>query len=407
MEKQPTIKENKGMKKLALLSVSLLVVSGGAIAGNIPEIKTAYPEIPLLFVELLTTIPSLSVLLTVLLSSKIAQTIGYKTAVLLGLWLILISGTAPLFVESFWLIFLSRIGFGIGVGLFNPLLFQFASSFYQEKELSAVIGLQSAFEGIGGMLITFSVGRLLLWDWKLSFLVYGIVLPIIFLFQWFVPDINKSVKQVKQNSTETTKEYPESVKAVPIVTYVFLLVALVTIYMSITVKITGFIQEGGYGDATAGSNLLALVGLGAMLAGFLFGRIYQLMNRYILPFALFGFACALLLLSFSSTIRQTSVAVTLGGFSFRMIVPYLFNEVNQDCSGNAARNNSLLLVGFNLGAAFATVGVTVIESFSFVSGTDGIFFSEAIVLLLLMVISLIVLLKQRQQKRVEQNTEKV
>lgn len=395
-----TVSRKNKMTKLALLSVSLLVVSGGAIAANIPAIKIAYPEIPLVFIELLTTIPSLSILATVLVSPRIGQKIGYKRTVLFGLWLVLLSGMLPLVVNSFWVIFLSRISFGIGIGLFNPLLFLFASSLYQEHELSIMIGLQSAFEGIGGMLITFSVGRLLLVDWKLSFLVYGIVLPILFLFQWFVPDVQE-VSQADRAEAETNSLSVAGQKTVPIVLYVLLLMVLVTIYMSITVKITGFIQEGGYGDATAGSNLLALVGLGAMLAGFLFGRIHRWMKHYILPVAFLGFAFSLLLIGFSSTLLTTSIAVTLSGFSFRLVVPYLFNAINQDRTGRATRNTSLLLVGFNLGAAFAPLGVSLIEKVSFIPGTAGIFLFEAVVLLLLAGVSLLVLWRKRWVKVVE------
>ncbi|WP_321387617.1 MFS transporter [uncultured Enterococcus sp.] len=396
-----TVSRKNKMTKLALLSVSLLVVSGGAIAANIPAIKIAYPEIPLVFIELLTTIPSLSILATVLVSPRIGQKIGYKRTVLFGLWLVLLSGILPLVVNSFWVIFLSRISFGIGIGLFNPLLFLFASSLYQEHELSIMIGLQSAFEGIGGMLITFSVGRLLLVDWKLSFLVYGIVLPILFLFQWFVPDVQKEVTQADSTEAETNNLSVAGQKTVPIVMYVLLLMVLVTIYMSITVKITGFIQEGGYGDATAGSNLLALVGLGAMLAGFLFGRIHRWMKHYILPAAFLGFACSLLLIGFSSTLLTTSIAVTLSGFSFRLVVPYLFNAINQDRTGRATRNTSLLLVGFNLGAAFAPLGVSLIEKVSFIPGTAGIFLFEAVVLLLLAGVSLLVFWRQQRAQVVE------
>ncbi|MBP1048387.1 MFS transporter [Enterococcus sp. BWM-S5] len=392
------VKEKNSLMKLSLLGVSLLVVSGGAIAGNIPAIKSAYPEIPLLFIELLTTIPSLFILATVLVSPKIAEKIGYKWTVSLGLGTVFLSGVAPLLVDSFWLIFISRICFGIGIGLFNPLLFSFTAALYQGSDLSTMIGLQSAFEGIGGMLITFSVGRLLLIDWKLSFLVYSIALPILFLFQRFVPDIGTTGQVGSSVTAMELAEQSAVKKKVPILLYVFLLIILVTIYMSITVKITGFIQEGGYGDATAGSNLLALVGLGAMLAGFLFGKIQRLVKEFILPLSFFGFACSLFLVSFSSTLLVTSVAVTMSGFSFRLFVPYLFNEVNQDRTGKSGRNTSLLLAGFNLGAAFAPLGVSMIEKISPLSGTAGIFFSEATVLIILASISLLILWRSRNRE---------
>lgn len=168
--------------KVALLSVSLLVVSAGAIAGNIPAIGLAYPQINKTLIELLTTLPSLFIILTVLISPKIAKKIGYKKTVQLGIVFVLIAGMLPVVTTSFVLLFMSRVLFGVGVGLFNPLLYSFAAAMYRGKELASVIGLQSAFEGIGGMLVTFLVGQLLLVNWRISFTAYLIACPILFFF---------------------------------------------------------------------------------------------------------------------------------------------------------------------------------------------------------------------------------
>lgn len=157
--------------KLSLLSVSLLVVSGGAIAANIPAIMTTYPDINPTLIELITTIPSLFIILIV----QFSHVFGYKLSVQLGVGIVLGAGIMPVFVQSFWFIFFSRILFGIGIGLFNPLLFSLAGKLYQGKELSSVIGFQSAFEGIGGIVITFAVGQLLVMNWHSLFLAYLLV----------------------------------------------------------------------------------------------------------------------------------------------------------------------------------------------------------------------------------------
>ena len=95
------------LKKFALLSASLVVVSGGAIAVNVPAIARDFPEIPLPLVESLTTMPSLFLIVSVLLSHAIARKIGYKRTVLLGMATVLVSGLVPVFVHHFWIIFLS------------------------------------------------------------------------------------------------------------------------------------------------------------------------------------------------------------------------------------------------------------------------------------------------------------
>jgi len=364
--------------KVALLSVSLLVVSAGAIAGNIPAIGLAYPQINKTLIELLTTLPSLFIILTVLISPKIAKKIGYKKTVQLGIVFVLIAGMLPVVTTSFVLLFMSRVLFGVGVGLFNPLLYSFAAAMYRGKELASVIGLQSAFEGIGGMLVTFLVGQLLLVNLRISFTAYLIACPILFFFSFLVPEA--SIAQASSKSRTAAGRIPLRFAG-----YLLLLLITVTIYMSVTVKVTALLMEKGIGQATAGSNLLALVGLGAMLAGMFFGRIFLLFKEKTIQAALFVLAFAMFLLAFSQTIWLAAISAVLCGFGFRTFIPYLLNEVNQQ-SEDSERNTSLLLIVFNLGAAFAPISIAFFQKICpFLHGA-GLFIGEGVLLLILVIL---------------------
>lgn len=362
--------------KLSLLSVSLLVVSGGAIAANIPAIMMAYPTIDPTLIELITTIPSLFIILTVPFSYKVTKKFGYKHSVQIGIGIVLIAGIMPAFMPSFWLLFFSRIVFGIGIGLFNPLLFSLAGKLYQGKELSSVIGFQSAFEGIGGMIITFTVGQLLVTNWRSSFLAYLFALPIFLLFTWFVPDVSIE-KQENRNEPENQKVNSSTYG------YIALLILVVTIYMSVTVKITSLLLEKGFGNATDGSNLMALVGLGAMTAGMLFGTIVTITKQWTLPISFLILGISMFMIAFSQNLVSISFAVLICGFSFRTFIPYLFNEVNQDTKGNSEKSTSLLLIGFNIGAAFAPISISILGNILSLNENTDIFIAEGSIMILL------------------------
>ncbi|MGY3778751.1 MFS transporter [Isobaculum melis] len=376
--------------KLSLLSVSLLVVSGGAIAGNIPAIMIAYPTIHPTLVELITTIPSLFIISTVPFSHRFARKFGYKLAVQIGIGIVLGAGIIPVFAQSFWLLFFSRILFGIGIGLFNPLLFSLAGKLYQGKELSSVIGFQSAFEGIGGMVITFTVGQLLIMNWRSSFLAYLLALQIFLLFTWFVPDVSLE-KESKQNKQEKQTINPSTYG------YIALLILVVTIYMSVTVKITSLLLEKGFGNATDGSNFLALVGLGAMTAGALFGSIVTLTKKRTLPISFFVLGISMFMIAFAQNLVSVSFAAILCGFSFRTFIPYLFNEVNQDTKGNSEKSTSLLLIGFNIGAAFAPISISILGNILPSKENTDIFIAEGIIMLLLAFGTTISIIKKKQK----------
>lgn len=374
------------MKKIVILAVSLVVVSGGAIGANIPAMAKTFPEVSLSLVEMLTTIPALFIIPAVLLSTQFAKHLGYKKTILLGLGIVFVSGIVPAITTNFTLIFISRACFGFGVGLFNSLLVSLISYFYRGNERAATIGFQSAFEGIGGMTLTFTVGQLLKVSWQTSFWVYLFVLPIFLLFLVFVPDVSES--DMKQTGTGDSsdgdilkKQGQEAFKRkVAFAGSILLLVVVVCIYMSITVKGTLLMTTLGYGDATDGSNIMALIGVGAMAAGFSFGQVFQLTKHWTMPVAFLVMSGAMLLIGLSNSVLLTGIGAMICGFSFRTFIPYLFNQINNGPAHQAAFRTSLLLVGFNIGSAFSPYGIALIDSLSLFGTIRGTFFSEALIL---------------------------
>lgn len=376
--------KNSFIHKLALLSPALLIVSGGSIAANIPMIAETFPHIPMSIVELLTTIPSLFTIIAVMLSNKIAKQWGMKRTILLGIGIVFISGITPLFINNFWLIFISRIFFGIGIGLFNSLLIGMINYLYHGPEKTKLIGFETGCEGIGGMSITFLVGQLLLIHWKASFLVYIIAIPIFLLFAYFVPEVDHHAKISIAKASGESPQVDEHVhfSTATIVSYIALLIVVVIIYMSITVKITTLITTSGYGSATDGSNALALVGVGAMIAGFAFSKVFNVLKDLTQPLTLALLAIAMTIISLSSTLWITYLAAILCGFSFRTLYPYLFNKVNQASTLKAGVFTSLLLVGYNLGATFSPLVLAMIENIFAVS-ISQLFTLEAACLIIL------------------------
>jgi hypothetical protein len=90
---------------------------------------------------------------------------------------------------------------------------------------------------------------------------------------------------------------------------------------------------------------------------------------------------ALVTIGLSDTVWVTGLAAAFCGFSFRTFIPYLFNKVNSSASGNANAATSLLLVGFNIGAAFSPYGIVLVERLFRLTSERGIFFLEGALLL--------------------------
>lgn len=359
------------IRKISLLLVSLLVISSGVLLPSLPEITSQYQSINPTFVEVLATLPALLTMMTVGFSPRIARQFGYKRTVQLGLIVTFLSGILPIFTTSFTLLFVSRVTFGIGVGLFNPLLFSFSSRLYKGKELSDMIGFQSAFEGMGGILTSFLVAQLILFGWRHTLWTYLLILPIFTLFTLFVPDIKPLEEEKKAEKVKIDKSF---------VAYIFLLIVLITVYMSVSIKLTAFLLEQGVGNAKDTSNALALMGVGAMSAGLLFGRNMQLFKEWLLPIAFSGLSLSLFLLANSQQVWMVLVLNFFIGLCFRTFMPFLLNKANQSSDGGGEKRTALLLAGFNVGSALAPVSIRIMQNLLSLRYVKDIYLTESLLL---------------------------
>ncbi len=380
---------NKKILKIALLSVSMLVAVAPAINANIPAMKEAFPQIPLSMVEMITTIPSLFLMISVLTSGFIAKKIGYKQTIMLGLGIVAISGIIPVFIGNFYLVLFSRAALGFGIGLFNSLLIGLISSFFDGNERTTLIGYHEALGGLGGMLITYIAGQLMHVNWQAPFISYAIAIPVFFIFWKVIPKVktedilHKNTKQVVVNDG---KEGNFSIVFV----FMILIVIGATLNMTMGIKVSSLIVEQGYGSASDASTVIMLLSLGAMISGFLFGKMYNIFKNYIMSVGFTITAFAMFIIGISNASWMTVLGGFLVGFGFRVMMPCLTNIVNSSHLKNPTLATSLLLVAYNLGSAFAPYGSIFIQKFSWTSDLRGVFYVDGIGFICLAVIVFIV-----------------
>lgn len=380
---------NKKILKIALLSVSMLVAVAPAINANIPAMKEAFPQIPLSMVEMITTIPSLFLMISVLTSGFIAKKIGYKQTIMLGLGIVAISGIIPVFIGNFYLVLFSRAALGFGIGLFNSLLIGLISYFFDGNERTTLIGYHEALGGLGGMLITYIAGQLMHVNWQAPFISYAIAIPVFFIFWKVIPKVktedilHKNTKQVVVNDG---KEGNFSIVFV----FMILIVIGATLNMTMGIKVSSLIVEQGYGSASDASTVIMLLSLGAMISGFLFGKMYNIFKNYIMSVGFTITAFAMFIIGISNASWMTVLGGFLVGFGFRVMMPCLTNIVNSSHLKNPTLATSLLLVAYNLGSAFAPYGSIFIQKFSWTSDLRGVFYVDGIGFICLAVIVFIV-----------------
>lgn len=358
--------------KYSLLSASLLVGSAPAINANIPAMARAFDTIPLAMIEMLTTVPSLFLMISVLISSFIAKKIGYKQTASLGLLIVAVSGILPVFVSNFYLILISRAMLGFGIGLFNSLTVALVNSFYQGKDRAKMYGLQSAFEGAGGIFITFIAGQLLKIGWQAPFLAYAIAIPVCIVFIKFIPKV-ATANDISVDTNVIVKENGFKKDNIMLISFIALLFVAASLYMTMGIKVSTLITTAGYGNASDASLVIILLSLGAITAGTLFSKIIKIFKQLTPIIGLLILALAMFLIGISNSMIITFAGGFLTGFGFKIFMPYLIDRINNSQIKNTPLATSLLLVGFNLGAFISPYSSLFVQNIALSDSLNSLF----------------------------------
>lgn len=389
--------------QFALLSASLLVGSAAAINANIPAMAQHFKDVPLSMVEMLTTIPSLFLMISVFISTFIAKRLGYKQTIMLGLAIVMISGLIPLWIDNFIMILMSRGALGFGIGLFNSLLVSMINYFYEPQMRSSMYGLQSAFEGAGGIFITFLAGQLLKINWQAPFIAYGIAIPVFFIYLKYVPKVE--TKDMEENTElQTQQANQKNASFLPVLSYVILIFIAAMLYMIMGIKIASLMNEVGYGTASDASFVIIVLSLGGISAGLFFGKILKILKQYTTTIGLLLLSLAMLILGMSQHLIMTFIGGFLIGFGFKIFMPSLIDKINNSNIPHKNLATSLLLVGFNLGVFISPYESVLIQNLIGTENLPILFITNALFFMILSSLTfLITTIKSKKMIQMTQN----
>lgn len=342
------------MMKFSLLSISLLLTSANAISGVMPALIERFGDQDRSTVELLSTVPSFSMIIMIILSGFIARAIGDKATVTIGLVIAAVCGVIPFVAtDSFPLIMASRIGLGVGFGLINSLAVSMIASFFSGDEKATLMGFRSAFESLGQSVMTLIAGFLVTFGWNMSFLVYLVAVPILVLFVLFVPKAphTQALDAGDAAPTPTAGKPTKQRINAPIVLIAVFLVVAVTMYIGLTVRLSSVVTESGFGTMQQASTLLSVMTIGGMLMGFVFGVINKTLRAQTLTVGLVALAIGAIVIYAAPNFVVVCIGALIAGVSYPTMISYTFNQISEVCpKGSDTLCTSVVLVGCNLGA---------------------------------------------------------
>lgn len=376
------------LQKVAVLGISLMLTSSQAINGVLPQIRDAL-NISQSQAELLGTAPSISVILFILLSSYIADKLGMKKTIIVGLLLAGIGGIIPILFSNFSMILVSRIILGAGLGLYNSLAVSYISALYTGNTRASLMGMRNSMEAIGQTVLIFLAGILVNISWTASFSVYVLAFPIALLFALKVPEITF---EKEEPGTAKGKMNPA------VYALVLFAILLVMNSIAISVRFTSIATEIN-GASSNANNYLALMPILGIAAGFVFGFVNRIFGNITMYLGIGFFIASNLLIAMSS---GNMVLLLLGLFLSSIpgawCFPYIFSNLDRITTKNTISfATSLIFIGCNIGNFIAPIAMSITQ---FITGSNALtapFYVFAVLFIVVLLVTIFVTKKQKSK----------
>ncbi|UYO64147.1 MFS transporter [Acetobacterium wieringae] len=346
----------KPISTFTILAMAFFGMGVGTITPALNAIFVQFSDLPITTLLLVSTLPSLTVIPATLIAGSVAGSkVKYRTLAVLGMTLFVLGGVAPYFATDFSVILIERAVFGIGLGIMSPLANSLVMGVYEGDKVATMTGMVTLAMNIGGMVLQFMGGYFAGIGWNYSFLPHALGIISLLLVIFFLPE------PAQAPVTAETQKAPK--EKLPVKLFIIVLVYgiyTLSVYPML-VNMSTLIVERGMGTTATAGIVLALLTIGGMVAGSVFGKLFKISGRFIMAvgyaLATIGFA----LVVFASNIALLSVGVFIEGFAMSTLIPASMMLISMTVKpSQMALGVSFFMAGMNLFGFLSTYWIGAI-----------------------------------------------
>lgn len=351
----------KFMEKVSILSLSLVLTTSFSISSAQSAMFAFYKDLPESWIELLVSLPSAGIMLMLVLNGLVEKYLSERKMIVTGLLIFSLCGFVPLFNKEYWVIFASRLIFGMGVGLLNAKAISIISERYEGKERIQTFGLRGSAEVVGTALLTLGVSQLLRFGWEISFLVYASGLIVLALYLLFVP----YGKEEKHH--EAHQEGKGLTAAQWFLTIGLALVAAVIVLTNvvINVRVPGLVEKSGMGSVQTAGLILSTMQLIGIAAGLSFAPLLHYFKENLLTVAGVAFGLTSIMIGLVPNLLLLSVVTIASGFVYSVSLTAIFHILSERIPSKSLNQaTSIVILGCSAGATATTVFLSLISQYS-------------------------------------------
>lgn len=297
---------------ISVLCMSAVLLSYMTFVPLLAEIDKAFHNVTLTQIQLIFTIPSVVTIPSMLLSGRLVYYFSKKTMVLASMSLIVASGTLPAIVHNS-LIFLYMVSglMGVGLGIIATLSSNIVSDYFEGPMCSKIMGYQSAAISLGGMIVSVLSGRMAVFHWYASYLIFLLFIPCIVIVYKFLPN-DVPLKRTEKSGTALDRR---------LLYFAFLTFLCGVFVTGYNTNIALFIQNKGFGGSETSGLISSLFMLIGIPSGLFVGRLSRALGRNIFFSAVACIAAGFFLTAASSGTLMIYIGALLIGFGFAVRNP--------------------------------------------------------------------------------------
>ena len=310
--KKPFVPTKKTLIFLLIASIPSLL-GAAAISSVLPLISEAFPDVPESIISLIVTLPPLATAIAGFFTGALADKIGPKKVLIIGILLFSLAGGAAFFMNSVPAILVTRAVLGIGMAGIMPMVLVLLTRYYSGEEQARNLGLFAGTMGIGGMLLGLACGCLAGVSWRAAFLIYFVCLLIVPGVIFFLRDPGPALESPQTQGADAAPVSRRKTIWTVILVYVVLAYSMVLLY-TISTKIPYLLTEMADVDPWVSALIVGLLGFCGALGGFAYPKFRNFTYKARMGLMLAFGAIGLFIVSTSLNIVVVGIGVALVGF---------------------------------------------------------------------------------------------
>lgn len=376
---------NKSKKIKIIITIICISFMQGlqfCVSPILGPIKEHFPDASVSMVQMLVTVPTLLSIVVALLSGWLVVKVSKKQLLLFSGIMVAVTGFMPFLADSFTLLFVARILYGIPLGICTALNTAVVAEFFEGDERVSVMGIQAASVGAGITIVTMCGGALGASRFQNAYFMNVIGIIAFILIAVCLPETG-TTKVSKHEKIQITK--PVYITAL---IGVLEMLFLITFTTNIAMHISGNLA----GSTTVSGNLTGIFSGAQIVMGLILGAIAKVTKKFTLPAAMLSFSIGgLLLIFFPSNYIMLMIGAVFCGFSQGMFIPTSMVDVSNAVNPASTTMAAAIMTCGNCfgqlisptvlnGASKAVMGATTTNNV-YILATIGMTVSAAVVIL--------------------------